>query len=85
MWPHHVGIVIAFLEVATQWRMAARGGGGLSSGFGGVIAPIRPIWIGLDYAAVRVALDIEGIEITRELWWGLRIMEDAASALLNKD
>jgi hypothetical protein len=77
--------VQAFLCVSTQWRMSSAGGGGVAGMGGGAVLPIRPLWIGLDYAAVRVALEAEGIAITTELWRGLRIMEDEACATLNRD
>ncbi|MFH0299825.1 DUF1799 domain-containing protein [Bradyrhizobium sp. 31Argb] len=75
VWPEHVAIVQAFLAVCTQWRTAPAGGG---------FAPMMPIWIGLDYSAVRVGLEAEGIAITPELWRGLRVMEDEATDALNK-
>ncbi len=75
VWPEHVAIVQAFLAVCTQWRTTPAGGG---------FAPMMPIWIGLDYSAVRVALEAEGIAITTELWRGLRVMEDEATDALNK-
>ncbi len=75
VWPEHIEIVQAFLAVDTQWRTVPAGGG---------FAPMMPIWVGLDYSAVRVGLEAEGIAITPELWRGLRVMEDEASHELNK-
>lgn len=75
IWPEHVEIVRAFLTVCTQWRTVSAGGG---------MAPMMPLWIGLDYAAARVGLDAEGIAITPELWRGLRVMEDEARNELNR-
>lgn len=75
VWPDNWPIVQAFLAVATQWRVATIGGG---------MAPALPILIGLDYAAVRVALDAEAIGVTPELWRGLRVMEDEAVKATNE-
>lgn len=75
VWSDHWDIVLAFLAVATQWRVVGLGGG---------FEPSRIRFVGLDYAAVRVALDAEAIAVTPELWRGLRVMEDAACAALNE-
>lgn len=75
VWPEHWDTVRAFVSVGTQWRVASIGGG---------FAPGRMIFLGLDYSAVRIALDAEAIVITPDLWRGLRVMENEACALLNK-
>jgi hypothetical protein len=75
VWLENWPIVQAFLTVATQWRVAAIGGG---------FAPSMLVFVGLDYASVRVALDALAIEVTPELWRGLRIMEAEACAALNE-
>lgn len=75
IWPDNVATVEAFLAVATQWRVVACGGG---------LAPTVPIYIALDYCAVRTGLDAENIVVTPELWRGLRVMESAAAAALNE-
>lgn len=75
IWPENSDTVAAFLAVSTQWRVVAIGGG--------FSAPAL-IYIGLDYAAVRVALDAEAIPVTPVLWRGLRVMESAACAALNE-
>ena len=85
VWADNWGIVQAFLAVCLQWRVVNRGGGGFASLFGGQIAPLAPLFIGLDYAAVRAGLDAEGIEVTPELWRGLRVMEAEACSALNED
>jgi hypothetical protein len=85
IWPENRAIVEAFLAVSLQWRVSAHGGGGMVSPAGGAIMPIVPLFIGLDYAAVRAGLDAEGIVVTPELWRGLRTMEAAAAAALNED
>jgi uncharacterized protein DUF1799 len=84
LWPENASTVVAFLAVSLQWRVVSRGGGGFSSVFGGSIAPVVPMFIGLDYSAVRAGLDAEGIEVTPELWRGLRVMEAEACAVLNE-
>lgn len=84
LWREHVPVVDAFLAVCRQWRTVPAGGGGVISPMGGAIAPVVPLFIGLDYAAVRVGLDAELIEVTPDLWRGLRVMEDAACAELNE-
>lgn len=82
LWPEHVPIVTAFLLVSSQWRVASIGSGVLSSAGG--FSSSRLIFIGLDYAAVRIALDAEGIDVTRDLWRGIRTMEFAAIEVLNE-
>jgi hypothetical protein len=84
VWPEHVEIVEAFIAVSTQWRAVTIGGGGFAGMGGAAIAPARPMWIGLDYAAVRVSLDALGIAVTPDLWRGLQVMEYAACAALNE-
>lgn len=73
LWPEHVVIAEAFDLCGTQWRVSS-----VSAGFSG-----RPIWIGLDYAACRVALEFAGVAVDRRLWSGFQIMEQAAIATLN--
>lgn len=83
LWPEHVSIVNAFLLVSSQWRVGAVGSGMMSPAGG--FSASQLVFIGLDYSAVRVALEAEGIAITRDLWRGLRIMEFAAIAALNEN
>lgn len=40
----------------------------------------RLVPTGLDYAGARAGLDLLDVEITRELWQGVMIMEAAAKA-----
>ncbi len=84
IWPSNVPIMDAFLAVSLQWRVVSRGGGGAASAFGGSFAPVVPMFIGLDYTAVRAGLDAEGIAVTPELWRGLRAMESEAVSVLNE-
>lgn len=84
VWPENIDIEQAFLSVCTQWRTVSVGGGGFA-GFGGAsLMPAHPLFIGLDYGAVRAGLDAAGIKTTPELWFGLRVMEAAAASALNK-
>lgn len=67
--------VSAFLAAQTQWRTVTVGGG---------MGPSRVIYLGLDYAAVRVGIEAAGIAITPELWMGLQVMEAEATTALNE-
>lgn len=82
LWPEHVPIVNAFLLVSSQWRVGSVGSGMVSPAGG--FSSSQLVFIGLDYSAVKIALDAEEITITRDLWRGLRIMEFAAIAALNE-
>jgi hypothetical protein len=84
IWAEHIPVIEAFLAVCLQWRVVPHSAGGAISMAGGIVAPIVPLFIGLDYAAVRAGLDAEGITVTPELWRGLRAMEDAAASALNE-
>lgn len=85
IWPSSLPVAQAFFAVSLQWRVVSRGGGGFAGMFGGMVEPMRPFFIGLDYGAVRAGLDAEGIAVTPELWRGLRAMEDEACSVLNED
>lgn len=74
LWPEHAAAFEAFLAVSTQWRTTQIGGG---------MAPVRTIYVGLDYAAVRAGLDGFGIAQSPTLWQSLRIIEAAARDALN--
>lgn len=82
LWPEHVEIVNAFMSVASQWRVASVSHG--ASSIAGGFSTSRLIFIGLDYSAVKIALEAEGIAITPDLWRGLQTMEFAAIAALNE-
>lgn len=56
-----------FLASETQWRAVGTMG--------------RPIWIGLDYAAVEIVQRRRGLEDVD--WSDLQVMEGAALAILN--
>lgn len=66
-------ILLAFLAVASQWRVIT-----LSS-----VTGSRAQVLGLDYAGARIALDALQISVTPHLWAGLQIMEQAAIEALN--
>jgi hypothetical protein len=70
VWPENWDIVTAFVSVSTQWRAVAMPTG-------------RITFVGLDYAGARAGLEADGIEVTPELWRGIRIMEDASRAAMN--
>lgn len=70
VWRENWDTVCAFAAVLTQWRTVPGARGGC-------------IYLGLDYAAVRVGVDAEAIAVTPELWRGLRVMEAEACAVLN--
>lgn len=59
-------MVQLFTACASQWRHA---------GFSGLP-------VGLDYAGVRAAAAMMGLEVTPKLFAGLRIMEAEAAAVL---
>ncbi|MFN4191813.1 MAG: DUF1799 domain-containing protein [Tabrizicola sp.] len=62
VWPENEAAVRAFLEVCSQFRMVAHPDGSLQR-------------TGLDYAAVRAGLELAGVEMTRELWEAVRLLE----------
>jgi hypothetical protein len=61
---------MAFLAVATQWRVVAG-----ATGF---------IVTGLDYAAARAGMEGDGIEVTPRLWGDVRIIEAGALQEFNR-
>lgn len=63
--------VRAFTVAATQWRW-------VSFGFA------DPARVGLDYAGLSAAAQLDGIEITPEIFAGIRIMEAAALAAFSE-
>ncbi len=68
MWPENAATVAAFLAAGSQWRAVAIAAGDTS----------RPFYLGLDYAGVKAALEALDIAITKALWCGIQIMEEAA-------
>ena len=70
VWPENMPIVEAWLAIATQWRTVA-------------LADGRVLWLGLDYASVKVGLDAERHALSGQQWAGLRVMERSAGTALN--
>lgn len=68
VWPENWPVIVAFVAVATQWRVVWLGG--LEGG--------TLMRTGLDYAGVRAALDMLGLKATPDLFGGLQVMEKAA-------
>ena len=71
VWAENWDALEAFLFVSTQWRA-------IGSGMSGAV-----IYQGFDYAGVAAGLAAAGIDASRALWSGLRIMEAAARDALN--
>ena len=61
--------LLAFLDCATQWRVGV--------GFGAMV------WVGLDYTACDVVLRRRSYPDPDRVFADLRVMEDAALAILN--
>lgn len=59
IWPECLDSVQLFLALATQWR----------------IEPMSGAVLGLDYTAARAAMEMMGIDDTRQAFEDLRIME----------
>ncbi|WP_162931680.1 DUF1799 domain-containing protein [Mesorhizobium sp. DCY119] len=74
VWPDNRKAVDAFLFAASQWRTATTM----------VERRMTTLWIGLDYAGIRVALDARGIALDADLMTGIQIMEQAARNALNR-
>jgi hypothetical protein len=73
LWPENVPGVQAFLAASTQWRTAPISG----------LAGGRVFWVGLDYAAARVAIEMHGLKLDARLMTDLQVMELAARSVLN--
>ncbi|KQZ14301.1 hypothetical protein ASD44_09620 [Mesorhizobium sp. Root554] len=73
VWPQNATSVNAFLIVASQWRTGVTEADGR----------LAMLWIGLDYAGVKVALDARGISLTPALMAGIQVMEMAARDAMN--
>lgn len=66
IWPENLETVDAFLACQTQWAI---------NEFSGT-------YIGLRYADVAAALDMQGVSDKRDVFWGLRVMEREALNVL---
>lgn len=73
VWPHNAEAVTAFLAASTQWRTCLFP---TESGW-------RGVYVGLDYAGLRVALDALGIDLSATLFSDIAVLEAAAKAKLN--
>jgi Phage related hypothetical protein (DUF1799) len=71
LWPQHIAPLMVFDASATQWRFKANG-----------MAPSSHE--GLDYAAVKVVMDGEGLKLDAQGWRDLRVLEDEALVFFNK-
>ncbi len=67
IWAENVEALVAFLSVATQWRIACPGDGTMRR-------------TGLDYPAARTGLELAGVAVTPELWADIKIIEYAVIA-----
>lgn len=73
VWEENWPVVVLFSELATQWRVQV----GMSS----------VVYFGLDYPSVESVMNVQRIPraARAELLHGLRVMENAALPLLNKN
>jgi hypothetical protein len=74
VYAENLPMVRAFVQLGTQWRVAALGMEG------------RLLWIGLDYAAIETLPDMRHATPKRyaETFSALRVMEAAARNVLNE-
>ena len=70
VWPENIPALEAYCAISTQWRVIA-------------LADGREKAIGLDYPAVKVGLEMAGIEVTPALWSDLQMIEIGARAAMN--
>ena len=63
-------ILLAFLDIAGQWRTVATADG-------------RVLHLALDYTAVRHGLELGGTRLTPAQWRGVQVLERAAGDALN--
>ena len=70
LWACHLPAFQALLAADTQWRAASVGMGGL-------------VFLGLDYTAAKISIDMHGLALTAEQWKDFRSIESAATALRN--
>ncbi len=73
VWPDMVAAIDLFTALSTQWRRT------LSVGLGGMVHIVE----GLRYEAIPAVLAMTGIAPSPGLLRDLRVMEDAALAVLN--
>lgn len=71
VWPENAMAVKAFVACSSQWRT-------MSAGLGG------SVFMGIDYAAARVALDAHGLVLSGDDFRGFQVMEAEAARILNE-
>lgn len=71
IWACHVPALAAFLSATNQWRLMPTAKGAR--------------FLGLDYAALDVAMRNAGITLTPDQWSDFRVIERAATAAMNGD
>lgn len=69
VWPDNLPAALAFCAAGTQLRTASAGAG--------------VVFIGLDYAAAKVAWEASAIGMTPEIFAGVRLIEAGAVEALN--
>lgn len=74
VWDWHLPALRAWPAVAGQWAVAALGG------LGGA----RLLWLGLDAARVKAALEMAGVAPDEALWEMLQTMAEGAAEELNR-
>lgn len=76
VWAENWGVVLAWLDVQTQWRLVS-----ITSGLGGA----QLVHVGLDYAGVAAWMDLfVPRRQRREIMTGLQLMERAALEAMNE-
>lgn len=71
LWAEHEPAWSAWCAVSSQWRVAVGGLGGA-------------VWLGLDFAAARVGLDLAGLQVSPQVWTEMRLIEAGAQEELNR-
>jgi len=72
VWAQNVEAARAFLWISGQWRITALAGGGV-------------YWGGLDYTAAKAGLEMAEVEVTKQLWADVRVIEQGARSVMNGD
>lgn len=70
----HFDAWTAWCAISGQWKTVA-----LSGNWGAKI-----IWLGIDYAAAKAALDLAAITVTPDVWNDVRTIEEGAIEELNR-
>lgn len=75
LWPWHLPALEAWLRVAGQLKAVVVGGG---------LARSRLLWLGLDAAGARAALEMAGTPLVPGLWDELQAIAAGAAEELNR-